>query len=488
MDKEINIGVKNYKMNKKLLFGGLGGAIVLAGGVAAYTLLNSPKEAYLYAEYKTANSAIEQLEQRFEQDIKWADIVKTDATKMDMELSASVEDYYGYMDYEVLEAINSSSIDLTVHSDPKENTYALSAGATIFDFTIDPFTAYLTDKKIVGEMPFQEEALELNLEKLFDLSNEELNNACISDADVERLIKQRQLLSEDDLKHLQKEILPEIYKSIPDEAFEKEGDQLTLQLTGRDIEKLINVAANTLAQDKVVKRFVSDTIKLSGECEYYTVEEALDEMLADVSEIDVDPSVTIKSVITVDGSQILERKLYVEDELLLEGTQNFKDRIVFDYDFMEPGYGVIASIKGEIGTGKEIRDEIEISAEGETFFYYEGNETNGKSVRDFSRALTVYDGYDEFTFNWDGSQSFAGDGNVSDNEIYVEIPGEGILSLNLKTNSQKTKGIKLPRKTIDLTDMSTSEIERYFENEVADNFMYWAEDLAYELEDLFYYY
>ena len=475
-------------MNKKLLFGGIGGAILLAGGVGAFTLLNSPKEAYLLAEYKTANSAIEQLEQRFEQDIKWADTVKNDATAMDIELSANIEDDYGYIDYEVVEAINSSSIDLTVQSDPKDHTYAISAGATIFDFTIDPFTAYLTDKKIVGEMPFQDEALELNLEKLFELSEEELNNVCISDDDVERLIKQREILSEDDIKHLQKELLPEIMKALPDEAFEKDGDQLTMELTGRDIEDLLDVVANTLKDDKVVKRVVNDLINLSGECEYYTVDEALDEMVSEISSTDIDRSMSIKSVITVDGSQIVERSLYFDDELVLEGTQNFKDGIEFDYDLIEPEYGTVGSITGEIGTGKEIRDEIEVSLEGEKVFSYENKETNDKKERDFSRAITVYDGYDNFTFNWDGTQSFAGDGNVSDNEIYLEVPGEGNVSLQVKTDSQTIKGIKLPKNTVDLTNMSTSEIEEYFEYEVAENLMNWAEDLVYELEDLFYYY
>jgi len=471
-------------MNKKIIFGGITGALVLAGGVSAFALFNSPKEAYLYAEYKTANSAIEKLEQRFEEDIKWNDIVKTDATKMDMEISASVEDNYGYLDYAILEAINSSSIDFTMQSNPKETTYALSAGATILDFTIDPFTAYLTDKKIVGEMPFQEEAIEMSFEKLSELSGEE--SACSLDGDFERLMKQQDLLTEDDLKHIQKEILPEIYKAIPDEAFEKDGNQLTMQLTGSDIENLLDVAVNTLAQDEVVKRVINDTINVYGECETYTVDKVLDEMKAEISAIKVDSSTTLKSVITVNNLIIVDRKLYIKDELVLEGKQNFKDGIVFDYEFMDPEYGTTATVKGEIGTGKNIRDEIEISTEGEAFLHYEGKETNNKKKRDFSRALTVNDGNDKVTFNWDGTQSFAGDGNVSDNEIYFEIPEQGKVLLHVKTDSKIIKGIDLPSNTIDLTSMSESEIEQYFQNEVAENFMYWTEDLISELGDLLY--
>lgn len=471
-------------MNKKFLVGGITGALVLAGGVSAFALFNSPKEAYLYAEYKTANSAIEKLEQRFEEDIKWSDIVNTDATKMDMEISASVEDDAGYLEYEIVEAINSSSIDVTVQSNPQENTYALSVGAKILDFTIDPFTAYVTDKKMIGEMPFQEEALEMSLEKLSELSGEE--NACMLDEDFERIMKQQDLLTEEDLKHIQKEILPEIYKAIPDKAFEKDGNQLTMQLTGSDIENLLDVAVNTLAQDEVVKRVINDAIIVYDQCGTYTVDKVLDEMKAEISAIEVDSSTTIKSVITVNNLLIVDRKLYIKDELVLKGTQNLKSGIVFDYEFIDPEYGTTATVKGKIGTGKNIRDEIEISNEGEMFLHYEGKETNNKKKRDFSRALTVNDGNDKVTFNWDGTQSFAGDGNVSDNKIYFEIPDQGKLSLYVKTDSQKTKGFDLPSNTVDLTGMSESEIEQYFQNEVAENFMSWTEELMYELGDLLY--
>lgn len=475
-------------MNKKILFSIIAGVVLLVGGVVgAFTLIKSPKEAYLYAEYKTANSAIEQLENRFKEELKWKDTVQSSPTKMDIEFSANVDADYGLMDYEILDALNSSSVNLTIQSNPKDSTYAFSAGANILDYAIDPFTAYLTDEKVIGEMPFQDEALEMSIEKLLDFSERELSNVCIQEEDFKRLMEQQGLLTEEDLEYLKDELIPAIYKAIPDEAFKKEDNNLTMELSGNDIENLLDATAKTLENDEVVKRIVNDYINLVGECEFYTAEELIDEITDNLSSIRVD--ISIKSVLTVKGSQIIERKLYINDEKLLEGTQNFKEGIVFDYEITDTYTS--GKIKGEIGTDKkDIEDEIEISVEGETVLLYEGKETHNKKERDFSRAVTFSDGYDDFTFNWDGTQSFAGDGNVSDNEFYFEVPGEGRLSLHMKTDSQKTKGIDLPSNTVDLTDMSHFEMEQYFENEVAEKFMYWAEDLIYELEDLeelFYY-
>jgi len=468
-------------MNKKILFSIIAGVVLLAGGVVgAFTFIKSPKEAYLYAEYKSLNSAIEQLEQRFEEDLKWNELTKKHPTKTDYELSADVEDWYNFLDYEIIDAINSSSIDLTVQSDPKDNSMALSIGATIFDFTIDPFTAYLKDKKVVGEMPFQDEALEINIEKLLELSEEELGNACLKDADLERLIKQKEIITAEDLEHLQKKLLPEIIKSLPDKAFKKDGNELTMNLTSGDFEKILDVTADTLKEDKVIKRIVNDYLILEGECENYTVAEAIDEIMSEISNADIDSS--LKSVITVEGSHIVERKLYIEDELVLKGTQNFKDKIVFDYEITDSENDITAILKGEIGTGKDIRDEFKIAIE-EMEILYESKEEQDKKEREFERTITATDGYEEILLKWDGTQSFTGDSYVSDNEILFDIR-EGSVSLHVKSDSKKTKGFDLPKDTINLTDMSESEMEEYFTNDIAENFLIWAEDLIYEFQDL----
>lgn len=475
-------------MNKKAIFGGVGAAVLLAGGVGAYAVFNkTPKQAYLYAEYKTAESAIEFVKERYADELKWAETVKTEAVQNDYELSLGVEDYSGNLGYDVTEAINTSSINVSLATDPKNDQYSAAVGATVLDFDIDDFTFFLTNESMMLQLPFQDEALEVKLDGLADMMEATTgDNMCLNEVNLTDYVTTESVVSEEDMNYLKKEYGLALYEALPEEAFTKNDDTITMELRGRDMEQIITDIVEKAEGDSELHRIIDEVLIYSDPCMSTTAEEIIDELVYSLDYMDINGEFVSK--IWLDGNTIVKRSIEI-DSITIEGKQSVEDGITWNYDISEKGYEDSAVLfKGKLGAGEKIKDSIVFEVPGEGSLNYESSERVDKGTRKFDREFAFYDGYDDFAVQWSGETTFDGDKMNGEHEISVEFPYEGKVAVVLKNEGAVTKGITLPPKTVDLTSMTDSEMEEYFYYEVGPKAEEWGMGLYSELENLLYYY
>lgn len=472
-------------MMKKRTLGLVSAGVLLAGGVSAYVILDkTPKEAYLYAEYKTAQKAYEFVTERYEDEFEWMKKTQKEVTKNDVDFSLSVEDYDYNYNPDIINVVNSSSLNVSVVSDPKKKQFSAGVGATILDYSLDPFTFYLTEEDVMLELPFQEETLAANLNDLGDMietiTDEDM---CLREIDFSEYIRNNGLLTEEDLNYILKEYGKIIYKAIPEDAFTKNDNTITMEMRGRDLEKIIVEIVESAEGDRELARILDRVILSADPCSSMTGEDFLAELVNELDDLRIDGD--IYSKVWLDGNIITKRVLEF-DEIEIKGKQKFDKELSWDYDFIEDGETVL-TIEGDLGAGERIKDSIIIDVDGGTITY-NSNEKKNKDKRDFSREFYFNDNYDEFKINWDGETSISGDKMRGEHEFFIDIPYEGSMGLVLKNDSVITKSLTIPSKSVDLTDMTSREIEEYLEYEVAPNIERWGDGLFEEIEDILYYY
>lgn len=473
-------------MVTKKTLGIIGASTLLVGGVSAYILLDkTPKEAYLYAEYKTGKEMIEFFADRYEEELAWAEKTSKNPSKNEFELSANIEDYNYNLSSELVDAINSSSINLVMESDPKEKQIAMGVGATILDYDVDNFTFYITDESSMLELPFQDEALKVGHQDLVDIIEDMAGESiCLKGEDLANILTNQSVLEEDDLEYLQKEYGKLLMDILPDEAFTRNDDTITMELSGKDLENIIEEFANFAENDRELIRILKEVVHYSDPCSEIDFEEELKLLFDGLKDLDIDGELISK--IWIEKNIITKRTIEVGG-LEIKAKQSIDENLVFDYEFKDDYYGSLFTVEGKFTSGERIKDSLTIE-NSDVVLTYESNERIDKDTRKFEREFYYNDYYSEFALNWDGDYSVSGDKMSGEHNIYMEIPGEGKVGLAVKNTNVITKKINLPKNTVDIGKMTTSEIEEYLEYEIAPNAQKWGEGLFKELEDILYYY
>ena len=471
-------------MVTKKTLGIIGTSTLLVGGVSAYILLDkTPKEAYLYAEYKTGKEMVEFFADRYEPELSWSEKTKNNATKNDYELSANIEDYTYSFSPEIVDAINSSSLNLAYESDPKEKQVALGLGATVFDYDMDNFTFYITDESSMLELPFQDEVLKLSHEDLIDIIEEENGEICFNGEDLVNIFTNQSVLSEDDTNYLLKEYGKLLVDVLPDEAFTRNDNTITMKLSSVDIKDIISKVADFAGSDAELVRILEKTVHYSDPCGDINIEEELEKFLADLKNTDVNFDVV--STIWLDKNMITKRSIEI-DGVKIDAEHSINNDLVFDYEFIDEYDETLLAVKGKFTSGKNMNDTVTIES-SDVILTYESNESLEKEKRKFEREFYLSDYYSEFTINWDGHNTISGDKMAGEHNVYMEIPETGKFDLAIKNNSVITKKINVPSNTKDIGKMTMSEIEEYIEYEIVPNAEKWGEGLFEELADLLYY-
>lgn len=473
-------------ISKKALIGGVSTAVVLAGGIGTYAFLSkSPKQEYLLAEYTTFDQTIGLFEERYANELQWAETTKQNATSSDYELSMSMDDYSYSLDPMALEIMNGTSAQIGIEADPTNATYAASFGATVLDYTIDDFTFYLTDESVLAKLPFQEEALELKLDGLANFSEVTTgDDLCLQNIDLSKYVKQGSSISEQDLNYLKTEYAMALYEALPEEAFTKDGDSLTMALTPAHLNQLTDELIAKAEKDTELHRILDEALLYSDPCLTLTSTDMIAELKTELENTPFEKGFT--STIVVDGNQIISREL-ANDYFVLSGTQSLDDGLLWDYEFQDQAS---ASNKilftGQFAAGKSGKDEVQIKMTEEFEFSYTSDESFASNTREFNRTFTFDDMIDQGAVQWEGTTTFDGDRVTGEHEVFVDVPEEGRLALIIKSESVKTKGMELPQERRDLTNMSQQELDDYLYNELAVNAEGWMTDIFNEFSEFLY--
>lgn len=504
-EQQVPEKVKQSKLNIKLLVI-IGVILVGAVGAFAYTLWpTSEKDAYFKAEIDTFNFLKDQVVDRFEDEIAWTELSKEKPTSSTITVSAEYNDPYSFGDFnEIEEIINQSSLTLHTETDMKGKQLLVDAEANIAGITFEDFRIYLTDERLLIELPFLDDALQIESKDLsailheidpyFFSEDEEYDFSIIFDLD-------NYPIPEDDQQYIRDKYGKFLYDHLPDEAFSSETDnvkingdnikaeKITAHLTEEHVKTLLTDFYTEIQDDDRFKEIVEEYLKNSF-VEQYEIDEildlfgeGLDEAKEEIEDIRLPDG--IQSTIWVKDGLIVQREFNVAD---VEFDEEFKikgihvldqEEQILDYELtVDDGFHAeTMSIKANLSNKNgKINDKITLDVT-DAKAVYEAKETKSKSDRKFERSISFQTPFESGSIHWDGNSSYDKDEMSSSNRIYLEADdlGGDIFNLQLDVEGKQIRGVEEPNpdNIKDIGKMTEDELFDYIYFDAQEQFFDW---------------
>lgn len=510
-------------MSKKLI-GIIVAALVVVlgvGGVSAYFMIfQSDKAQYFKAEQSTFEFMEDKLSEQFESELEWNEKAQETPVDSSVELSAEYEDPDNMANdmgdmFDIEDIVNNSSLTLNSQTDLEEHKSNMGLEMDVASFELKDFNVYLDDSRLVVDLPFLDDSLQITDEALNESMQEIDPDFKDADINFESFFESAQGLPDEEIEDLKEDYIVSIYDDLPKDAFDSEKEtievdgedvkakKITMDLSEEQVKEMIISILEKAEDDEDLQEIIKDRMQAqmmgvsadSADVDLETdVDELFDEGIPeaiDAVEDDLHMPEGITSTIWVDDKKIAKRDLNVSvgngdeaAELLVEGTNALEDeQQKYDYqlsvvDPQDEKYTADVTADWSM-KDDEVKDTIEISAADMTLAYNEEG-TIKDGDREFERTLNFagpQPGMDG-SLIWTGNSSFDGDKMSSENEFTVDsaLLGNIDASLFADATSEVIKEVEEPDEdnVKDLGDMSADELEQYIEEEVAPEAQEWA--------------
>lgn len=520
MGESISRNNRNKGTSKKIIIFIITAFLIVGGSVAAFVLLNfSDKQKYFLAEKNSFEVIGEQVENRFEPELNWQEKVQDNPTESTLELSATYNDPVASTStFGPAQIINNSTLTINNSMDLKEKKMATKISGAFGGITIDGLNFYLTSEKLLVELPFLKELLQVkegNIGNLLHQIDPEIYTGK-DKVDFDTFFNGSKVLPEDDQEYLKTEYLEMLYDELPDEAFNAtdetvevnstsyDTEKITFHLTEEQLKELLTTTMEKMKDDERLKEIIRKQIAIQSlgagvsttniapglendiDVMMEEFDNSLDNAIKELESFQIPDGLT--STIWVNNDLIVKRDFSVkmgpsEDQLVtleMNGVQMLGDKNqTFNYTLgaIENGNDSSMTVTGDLSwKDNKADDSIKIVAsEGE--FTYEGTSTLEDGKRDFERMFTLKTGSDQGGLNWSGNATYNEDEMSSENTFAVQVPGmaEEMLSLLVATDAKLIKQVEVPEepKIKDIGSMKVNEIMQYFQMEVAPQFQQW---------------
>ncbi|WP_240033756.1 DUF6583 family protein [Oceanobacillus profundus] len=493
------------------------GIVVLAGGTAlAFMLIkDSPKNAYFLAEKDTWEYMVERAEERYQPEFDWYEKTQTDKTASSLELTAEYNDpAAGSMGYGMDPAtlINNSSIKLDSQTDMENKQVYTGISANIAGMEINDLQVFVTDEKVMVGVPFLEEVLQLNDQDFGPLLHE-VDPATFTGEEtlgLDTLFESAgEIFPEEYKTHIEDEYFKLIYDELPDDAFTSSdetvevngesinSEKIELHLTEQQFKDILTTVLDKMEKDDKLKEITKEQmvaqqfggIYMEDELDTFTedFEASITEAKDGIEELQIPDGLT--SSLWIADNKIVQREFVLEmgtnaEELAkisITGSQLLTDKNqFFDYDvaFSDAYEEGTMNIAGDLNwKGNEATDSINLTVE-DFVLSYDGTETLADGTREFNRVFTVEDpASGGGSLHWTGDATYEADKMNAAHQISLETPdlSQDMFTLNMNTEGQTIDSVEtLSEDNVkDLGSMSTTELQEYFENDVAPSFQQW---------------
>lgn len=502
------------KSSKGLIIGIIIAIIVIAGGVAAYTMVktSSPKAQYFLAEKASFDGARDFFEERYSLEKDWYEFQQENAVGVDMDISGNYTDPGAYGFSEIEEIVNNINLVLETETDMKAKEMVTHISANAMGMKIEDFSVALTENDLFIVLPFLDEVLKINDEDVGDLLKE-IDPYTFDDDDTEydfgQFFDQQKLFTEDEQKYLEDEYAKFVFDELPEDSFTSEsekvkvlGDEvktekITMKLNEDQIKEIADKVLSKMKEDDKLKEIVADKLEVVvGAGNAVMVSDMMDDFddaIEEVQELFEDGVFKegITSTIWVDKDTIVKRDFAFnagegsnEGTLKMKGDQKVsKEEVAFAYEFgFEDEYDdVVFNLDGSL-TWKDDQAEDEVTLTfaddyDEFKIGYRGEESVEKSKKDFEREFGVESDFFNFAINWDGSGTYDKDSMTSENTFSTDLSDfyAGQIELNVDVDGEKIKSVEMPdtSKEKDIGKMSESELMKYVEEVIEPNFEKW---------------
>lgn len=500
-------------MSKGLIAAIVAAVVLIGGAVAAMFIFNSssPKASYFKAELDTINFVADELEKRYEPEMKWNESTMEKPVETTMGISAN---YNGPSDpsmgMDIGQIINNSTITLLTQSDMPNKEIFASLAANIAGMNVDNFNFYITNEDITLELPFIDDLLQVKDEDfgslLYELDphtftgEEELNLNAIFENPYDTLA--------DDMEHFKQEYFDMIYEELSDDSFTSEdetvevlgesidAEKIVMNLTEEEVKELIILVLDKMQSDETLKQMIRDELMVQSfgggpvdseiDDMLNNFESSLEEAKQEVADLHI-PNGLI-STLWIHDDLIVQREFSIgigsdADDLVslsITGDQLFTDESqLIDYEFaFSDGHdeGSLFINGGFNWKDNQGDDNITINIDDMNLIY-ESTETLEDNNREFERTFRFEDSMEQASFYWNGNANYETDRMNSEHEFSFEMTdvAADLFALYVNIDSQVIDGVNLPEggNIVNLGEMSQNELFNYFESDVYPAFEEW---------------
>ncbi|ATP40087.1 hypothetical protein CSE16_08505 [Solibacillus sp. R5-41] len=500
-------------MKKSVMIGIIVAMLAIGGGATAFFIFNkSGKQQYFLAETKTMEKSIELFQEKYANEYEWYDKSKNDKTEYVMDVSASPgESMMAFLDPQMLDIIENSSIKLTTQSDMKKGEIIANLDAKVMDVEFNDFIMYLTAEKLLMSVPFLKDTIQLNdkdfgkVMRMVDPSYEGTETL-----GLDQMTGKNTLYSDEMAEYLKTEYLKYFYEELPEEAFtvgnkeevkigEKKltGEKVTMKLTEQQVKDLfVNVLEKAKKDDKL-EELIKGLYEQSTGMAMTTLDidfskemdTAIDEMIQGIKDSSIPNGLT--SEIWHQKDLIVQRhfEMKVEEEtIVIDGKQSIDDaKQIFEYEIGDKTDKV--SISGDLSwKDQKALDTITVKVDGdESFLQYKGDESLKGDTRTFSRTISFEDGYSIYAMDWSGEATHEKDQMKGDHQFAISMDESELLGLNINQTAKVIKEVKFDagENVINIGEMDQEAFDQYINETLYGQAEKWFTVKFMEFDNLF---
>ncbi|MEG0384781.1 MAG: DUF6583 family protein [Solibacillus sp.] len=500
-------------MKKSVIIGIIVAMLTIGGGATAFFMFNkSAKQQYFLAETKTMEKSIELFQQKYANEFEWYDKSKNDKTEYVMDLSASPgEELSAFLDPQMLNIIENSSIKMTTQSDMKKGEIKAKLDANVMDIELNDFIVYLTAEKLLVSVPFLQDTIQLNDKDFGNVMRmTDPNYEGQETLGLDQMVGQNPVYSDEISEHLKKEYLMYFYKELPEDAFtvgkkeeikvgEKKltGEKVTMKLTEQQVKdlfvKVLEKAKKDDKLDELLKTMYEQStgmavttldMDFSGE-----MDTMFDEMIQGMKDSSIPNGLT--SEIWHQKDIIVQRHFemtFGEETVVIDGKQSIEDaQQIFEYEMGDQTDKVV--ISGDL-TWKDQKalDTITVKVDGDaSILQYNGDETLTGDTRTFTRKVSFEDEYSNFAMDWSGEATHEKDQMAVDHQFAIAMDESELFGLNVNQTAKVIKEVKFDAgdNVINIGEMDQEAFDQYFNETLLDQSETWLMEKSMEFENLF---
>lgn len=520
------------KKSKGLIIGLVVAALVLIGGSAsAFFIINkSPKTQYLLAESGTAKQIGDLFQERYKNEVKWAETKKEKPVESTFDISAewndpNVDDYM----QEIQSIVNNSKISVRNVYDPVQKEVEVELGGAFGSMELNAGKAFVTPEKLMLSLPFTDDVILFNdkdfgsLMKQIDPSYEGQDELGLS-----RLFENGLMADEELNTYLKEEYTEYFIEKLPKEAFTSEKEKvevfdekinakkLSMKLSEEEVKSLMKEFFEKVRDDEKIKEILKESLDDQLAMASVTGEELPIELDEFIGEFEEGLNEIIENVDTWSIPGGIESTIWQESNLIVK--RDFAMTLVND-EGQEVSYDVsgtqllektnqqwayMITLTGSDIDGEETleftgdltwdqqksKDSIKMIFDEDEFFY-EGEENLDGKKRTFSRAIGYSDGYSSPQLIWTGTATHENDSVKANHEFTVSDADwdANMYNLIVKQDSKIVKKVDMPSesdKAVNIGEMDMAEIQGYVEEELLAKFEAWTTNLMGDLESELY--
>lgn len=493
--------------------------LVIGGSVTAYVLLTqSAKAQYFKAEANTIEFISKKVEERYQPEFDWATQAKENPTETTLELSA---EYNGSptvgTGMKAKQIINNSTIQLTTQLDQDEKQLATDVQVKFGGIEVKDISVYLDANKLMLQLPFLKESLQIKDTELGDLL-QEADPAAFTGTDIDFntfFASMDGLLSEKDKEYLQEKYIKMIYKELPGDAFKTTEEtvkvqdksvktkKITLSLSEKQIKNLVTTVLEKMKKDDRLKEMIKEQLKLQQfgslssktmadpmESEIDTImkdfEKSIDQAIDGIKDFQIPDGLTstiwvkddlivkrdLKSSMAPKGEQVVTFRIKAS-QLLNDNEQKLEYKLILEHNDI---INLAANLSNK---DNELDDSVTITIADEYEITYEGSSTLEDGTREFERVFSLNspDPANSGSLKWSGEATYKNDKMSSEHTFSLEAPRmtQNMGSLHISKEAKTIKKVDKPdtSNVKDIGNMSINEIAQYVQTEVVPQFQQW---------------